>query len=322
MEAISRLIFNLLARRQTVVLPGMGTLHTVEEPAVVDASGGLTVPRIRLSFSVVEEKTETLTEIIATQSGIPVKEIKPQYNRWLSKLRNASSDGELAIEGVVLLIRQPDGSYWAEPSRELDNLLNPIQPQKIQLPVLSSGKGKKNRPVSASSEQKKKSQQKSRAAWLAAGGAVLAVLIYWGYYAYTRGFFNPGIPEPAVSSVVSDPLPDLQQAAPAIPDTLQQSDNLGIVREDSLLSQENPVLPEAYTGEVYHVIAGVFSTKENAERYIGQIAFDESRITLIPTSNGRFMVSVGKYTDKEAADREMARLRKDFPQVWVSKRKK
>ena len=326
METFSRVIFNLLALRQRVILPGIGTLYTEQLPAASDpATGMVSVPQTRVVFSAVEQSGETLPEIIACRSGIPLKDIKPQYNRWMSKIRGASIHGELTIDGVVLLLCQPDGSFWAEPAKELDFLLNPIEPEKIRIPVLPSSKTQPKAAASSAGKParpKKKTNPGRRATGLAIGGVVLAVLVYGSYYAYTRGFFTQDS---------SRPIPVHEQFRPAetVPPTVLRD----TLSADTLPAVPSPAEtippvqpPEAsggsQSGDVYHVIAGVFSNRENAERYVRENNFEPSRVTLIPTTGDRFMVSVGRYAEKSEADREMERLRSSIPQVWVSKRKK
>ena len=331
MQAISHLIFNLLSERRRVILPGLGTLYTESVPAAIGPDGVLTVPQTRVLFTAVEESGETLPEIIAAHSGLPLKEIRPQYNRWLDNLRRASSDGELAIDGTVLLLRQPDGSYWAEPARELDRLLNPSEQKTFRLPVVAPSKEKSKKTSAKKSPAspvagKTDSRGKRRAMWLAVGGAVLSVLIYAGYFAWTRGAFDPKISVPApVSQPFEPPRQEQPVAAVEEPGTFPADSaaaEVPAVVEPAVSAVPGTgILPENHTGDVYHIIAGVFSTRENAERFVRDSGFEAARTTIISTAGGRFMVSVGRFPDKLSADAEVGRLHDLFPEAWVSKRR-
>lgn len=317
MQAIPQLIFNLLAQRRRVVLPGLGTLYTERQPAEWKAGTNvLSTPRIRVLFTAAEEEGETLPEVIARQSDIPLKEIKPQYHRWLAGVKKASENGEIALDGVGLLIRQPDGSYWVEVSQELDRLLNPIDVKAIRLPEQQPVKAKKER---AKKKEKKERSRASRlarrAAWLASLGALLAILVYGGYFGYTRGWFDRQEPARQTPAPLAEP-PHSEEVNLVLPDTMPE--NPVSQEADSVApSEASPV-----TGEVYHLIAGVYSNRANAERYVRESVSDPAAAELIATTGGRFMVSVGRYRTKEEADRMLNELQAQYPQLWVSKRKR
>lgn len=329
MEVIARAIFNELIRRGQVILPEVGTLYTERIAAVLDESGRISVPKKIVRFTRVEETGETLPEMMAGQSDIPLKDVKSQYNRWLSSLKKKTSDGNMIIEGVVSLTHQPDDSFSVAPSQELNRLLNPIEQTHIQLPVLppvkESGKAvpkklgsQKKTPASVKSEKSEKNKGGK------IGLIVLPVILLLGgggYYVYTQGWLT-GSEQP---SSALEPVRQPVEVPVALPDTLL-ADSVRL--DPEVLTPEIPapssagILPAGHTGDVYHVIAGVFSTQANAERYVQENNFASNRTTIIPTSNGRFMVSVGKYATKEEADVEMKRLFPQIPQAWVSQRRK
>ena len=329
MEAIARAIFNGLVRRGQVILPEVGALYTERIAATTDESGRISVPKKVIRFTRVEEEGITLPEILSRQSDIPLKDVKSQYNRWLSNLKRNTSSGNFTIEGVVSLTQQPDGSFSVVPFHELERLLNPIESEHIQLPVLPQARegvkpAASQRASSAKKNpapvQREKAGKKSGKAWIVALPVIL-LLGGAGYYIYTQGWLAPSqqslpAPEPVRLPVeIPVALPD---AIPA--DSVAQDPE--IVSPEIPIATGNGVLPAAHTGDVYHVIAGVFSTQANAERYVRENNFGPDRTTIIPTSNGRFMVSMGKYATKEEADAEMKRLSRQIPEAWVSQRRK
>lgn len=339
MEVFAQAIFNTLARRQRVILPGVGTLYTQQTAAEVDRAGTVSAPRTTLRFTVREEAGETLPESLAVRSGLPLKDIRQQYNRWVAGLRKQAGDGNLRIEGVVALTRQPDGEYRAEPSEALARRLNPMEQQKIQLPVVPPVKAAKTSPEKKSAPEKKKATtapsparpaKRRKTGWIALPAALL-LLGGGGYYAYTQGWLDGIFPSPKPSPAPHEPVRPTVETPAVLPDTLP-ADSVQtapepiapevITPEPTLLSTPAGTLPDGHTGPVYHVIAGVFSTQDNAERCIRQNGFDPARATIIPTANGKFMVSTARFADKASADAEMARLQKTVPQAWVSKRRK
>jgi hypothetical protein len=307
MEAIPQLIFNLLAQRQEVILPGLGTLRVEHVPPAVDQTAGrIVAPVNRVVFSPDQAEGQTLPERIAERSGLPLKEVRPQYNRWVATLRRASIDGEIVVGGVGMLLRQPDGSYRVEAAPELDRWLNPIAPKTVPLPA------RQPRPKQA----KKKSRTSRRAAWLAFGGAMLVTLLYAGYYVYTRGFFDvPTAPAPT-PALTGQPAPP--QAA--IPPPAAEPLPAGTASPAS----EPPVAPPPAlpAGESYHLIAGVFSNRPNAERFVREQRLEAPQTSLIPLAGGRYvMVSVGRYATNAEADAALRQLKQRIPDAWISKRK-
>jgi hypothetical protein len=295
MEPIPQLIFNRLARREQVILAGIGVLHTEREAATVDSTGILTAPRTRVVLSRAEDTAdENLSEAIAAESGIPLSEIRPQVHRWLTELKAASAGGALSIDGVVHV----DASGQATPSPELNALLNPLGADGIRLPA--------HRP-----EPPKRRRRNLWWLWL----LLLAVLATTGWYGYTRGWFTLPIDRsPAPVPEQPEPAPEPTIAA----DTVPLMPALSTLPADSTAQAEPTAEPVRETA--YHLVGGVYSTRENAQRFIRQDVPTSLRPTIIPMSNGKFLVSLAHYPDKPTADREADRLRPDFPGIWVSKR--
>ena len=314
MDVFSRAIFNSLALRQQVILPGVGTLRTEQAPDEPDQRDGrVVVPHTRVVFVAGKEPGETLPEVIAGLSEIPLKDIKPQYYRWVSGLKKNAPEGHWIIEGVVSLAVQPDGSFAVKVSKALEDLLNPIGQKHMDLPVLL--------PATESEHAKKTPEKKRRRkGWI----VVLLVLILLGgagYYACMRGRLEKFCPVSNTSISPGQPTvrpeqPVVEAPAP-LPDTLPA---------DSVRVESPPQVPDSVpdepSGDIYHVVAGVFSTRQNAERCIRENGFAEGHATIVLTQNGKFMVSVGQYTDKSEADREVARLQTAIPQAWVSTRRR
>jgi len=307
-EAISQLIFNLLAQRQPVILPGLGTLRVEHTPPRVDEDTRRIVsPVSRVVFSPETDADPTLPQWIAERSGLPLKEVRPQYNRWLAAMRRDSIDGEYVVAGVGILLRQPDGSYRVETAPELDRWLNPIEAASIPLPSPKPGAG-----------PTRKNRRSNRAAWLAAAGALLVILLYGVYYFYGHEFF--GRRQPATVSTQA------QQ-----PVTVAPTDTLPVPDDPTTASPQtaSTAAPQAASatatpvprGEAYHLIAGVYSTRANAERCIREEGLEATTTTIIPTAIGQFMVSAGRYATKPEADAALRVLKQQIPGAWISKRK-
>jgi outer membrane biosynthesis protein TonB len=345
MQAIPQLIFNLLARRERVILPGLGTLSTEQSPTELDANR-LTEPRTEVLFTPVEEEGETLPEVIARQSGLALKEIRPQYNRWLATIRKKEEADEITIEEVGVLIRQRDGSYRTVVSASLNRRLNPLGINTIRLPEqppVPKKKEAKKTPVEKKAKKKTKKEKtkkeksprtspsRRRAVWLAVAGSVVVVGSLVLYDACTGDLLQSPRRQDKTETAapVSEPRATEQTVPETIettPETVETAPTPSVTPADSIPEAVIPVptttapVAESPSGAVYHLIAGVFSNRENAERYVRENVAGSDRAEIIPTTGDRFMVSVGRYTEKSEADRAMAERQATYPQVWVSKR--
>lgn len=71
----------------------------------------------------------------------------------------------------------------------------------------------------------------------------------------------------------------------------------------------------------YHIVAGCFSIYENAERYVSQLRGSNSSASIIgQTANGLHIVSVGSFSEKDAAMNALTEARAQNPDVWVMRK--
>lgn len=302
-ELIPRIIFNLLAKRHTVILPQLGTLYTEYVPPRMDAaSGKLRVPYYLLRFTEDLAEGETLPEILARLSGREEKDVRRMYNNWISEIRKFPS--ETIIPHVCTIRPSQSGHYEVEASGELSRWLNPMGSDFIDLPLPAVTGTPGLKPESHA--PRKKSKGILAVIGISACIGVLAA----GYYFYKYTPAKPDADPPVRESAVTGTQPEVaaDTASAVRPDTAFRDTVPSAVVRDTI-----PV-----SKEVYHLVGGVFSTRENAERYISQKGFTGAEI--ITMANGRFMVSVARFADKKEADREMRNLHRRYPEIWVSKR--
>lgn len=310
MEAISRLIFNRLARRERVVLPGIGVLYTARETASADAGGNLTPPRTNVYLGPTDETDtagENLSEAVAEASGIPLREIRPQVHRWLAELKNTSSGGSWAIDGVVNV----EASGTVTPSPELDALLNPLGEEKIHMTPAAA-------PVYVQEREKRST---AGIGWWILLGLLLGLLVWLFLYRHQNGTFPAPVERILHREVVLPPVavPETPAPVPAVvPDSV-------IVKNDTIPAVEpvgQPVVEAVKPAEpvrAWRVVVGVYSTRQNAQRAIRESGLDASRTTIVSTSGGYYRVGYGQFDNKEAADRESARMQGRFPGAWVAR---
>ncbi|MCD8185028.1 MAG: SPOR domain-containing protein, partial [Rikenellaceae bacterium] len=238
--------------------------------------------------------------------------------------------------------RLTSGNYEVYPQPKLIRLLQPLGRQSLEIPVIDPSVRKteaRKIPESgnrtAPAAERKIRHLRTVWGWLAAGCGV--VLLGTGYWAFGHRWFGPGsngahpleiLPETPPAGTPASELssaggPD-SEILPAA-DPRENASEAGATETATALEiggDRKGVLPEDHTGEVYHIITGVFSTRENAERFVRENRFEPEKTTIIPTVNGQFMVSVGRYADKTSADTANSRWQQSQPQAWVSKRRR
>ncbi len=290
MDAINQLIFNELAQRRRVILPGLGTLSPEHRSAAwQEWSESYSPPRTRISFTPLEAEGPTLPELIARQSDLPLREVRPQYHAWLSEVKKGDGEGNLSIDGIGLLYRRPDGTYRVEPTVALERLLNPVgndfaRPSATSFPT----------EWPAYRRQRRDRRPIAPGWWIALGALVLVAALVWiacacGWFESLRERMSRKEKEEVIlvvpAPVVSEPLPE---------------------------PVEEPVVEPA--PEPYQLIVGTFTRIQNAEQLVAE---EGGRAEIFTRADGRFMVSIGGYATLAEAEAAKNRVWFQYPDAWV-----
>ncbi|MCL2562254.1 MAG: SPOR domain-containing protein [Rikenellaceae bacterium] len=121
MKAIDKIIFNELASRKAVVLPGVGTLGVVRHTAEIKG-GELKSPVNQVVYSKHEAKDAFSIISIMESIGMPRDAATVAYGEWLSEAKGG--DGTVNIGGVGKIKND-----IFTPTVELEQLLNPVRSQ-------------------------------------------------------------------------------------------------------------------------------------------------------------------------------------------------
>ena len=126
MEAIDKLLYNLLASGESVVLPEVGTLRVEQTPTTLSGKVvSYASRRVRFS-SRADRKVRTLVEVMVSEYGLTAEVATEAYGEWLRVARNGS---EVKIEGVGSLRKG-----FFTPTNEFEReALNPWQPAPVTL---------------------------------------------------------------------------------------------------------------------------------------------------------------------------------------------
>ena len=314
MDQVSNLVYNALAKRQGVVLPGIGTLYAVTVPAEMQKPGVVTPPVNRVELVTDElPGIPHIVDLIAGYDQTDPEQAREIYNRWLAE--NCSEEG--VTIGAVCNIRE--GVFTPDPG--LEGALNPVDTGAVRLPG--------------------RIDAKRVAMWV-----VFAVLIGVGisvgaivWYEYSeqmrivRLSEQPVLPA-SVPAAPDSPAVKVPAAAGSDSSAGESGASAGVDSSAAVpAKQPEPVrepatvpaakLVPATAAMHYYVIVGTYSTDQNAEKFIAsaQKKNDKLEYAKIPMPNGKILVSVFGATAETEANRMKNEVSGLFPDAWVFKSK-
>lgn len=288
-DSITQLLFNALAQHRTTVLPGIGSLRFRRVAAKLEGTT-LTPPRNMFRFSSREEGRSLLDMVIA-EAGCTREEGEEAYRRWLRRVKQGHS---VVIEGVGRIEED-----FFKPSEELERLLNPVATAPITL----------------------RRRRSLRGVWIGLAAVALATVAGAAWWFVQN--------EPKTTTTPEVIAQNVEQPAPEKVDSVVVEKVTAPVEEVAATVEETPAPTPASTeiGEmtsgVSYVVLGVFSTEENARKYIKQMATRAPEIACraYKFQGSKFMVSGFESTDSAAASAFIREHRAKFPDLWVYNRK-
>lgn len=288
-DSITQLLFNALAQHCTTVLPGIGSLRFRRVAAKLEGTT-LTPPRNMFRFSSREEGPSLLDMVIA-EAGCTREEGEEAYRRWLRRVKQGHS---VVIEGVGRIEED-----FFKPSEELERLLNPVATAPITL----------------------RRRRSLRGVWIGLAAVALATVAGAAWWFVQN--------EPKTTTTPEVIAQKVEQPAPEKVDSVVVEKVTAPVEEVAATVEETPAPTPASTeiGEmtsgVSYVVWGVFSTEENARKYIKQMATRAPEIACraYKFQGSKFMVSGFESTDGAAASAFIREHRAKFPDLWVYNRK-
>ena len=294
MDQVSNLVYNALAKRQGVVLPGIGTLYAVTVPAEMQKPGVVTPPVNRVELVTDElPGIPHIVDLIAGYDQTDPEQAREIYNRWLAE--NCSEEG--VTIGAVGNIRE--GVFTPDPG--LEEALNPVDTGAVRLPG--------------------RIDAKRVAMWV-----VFAVLIGVGisvgaivWYEYSEQMRIVRLSEQPVLPASVPAAPD--SPAVKVPVAAVPAKQPEPVREPATVPAAK--LVPATAAMHYYVIVGTYSTDQNAEKFIASAKKknDQLEYAKIPMPNGKILVSVFGATAETEANRMKNEVSGLFPDAWVFKSK-
>lgn len=290
MKAIEKIIFNELAARRAVVLPGVGTLAVKRHAAAAD-HGKMKAPVNQVLFSAKEAVDAPTLLQLMERMGVAKNDAEQAYGQWLEGVRNAGD--EIGIKGVGLL----NGETFA-PSHELEQILNPsrkgVQPQQAPVPASPSTSGP------AAPVRRREDGGGNCLTNILLGIIAVLLLAIGGIYVHNscrhgKQLSEAELMESFIKYMTPAPNQELQAQ---MPPTSAQAVPVPVptVSKDAKQTAEPAV-------KRFHVIVGSFATERGAETEATRYRRDYPQLTVekVASPNGRTLVSVFQGdTEREA----------------------
>ncbi len=288
-DSITQLLFNALAQHRTTVLPGIGSLRFRRIAAKLEGST-LTPPRNMFRFSSREEG-RSLLDVVIAEAGCTREEGEEAYRRWLHRVKQGHS---VVIEGVGRIEED-----FFKPSEELERLLNPVAATPVSL----------------------RRRRSLRGVWIALAAVVLVAVAGAAWWFVQSKPEVTSAPE-AVAQKVEQPTPETTDSV-AIEEVTAPVEEAAATIAETPAPAPDPAAIGEMTSGVSYVVLGVFSTEENARKYIQQMATRAPEIACraYKFQGSKFMVSGFESTDGAEATAFIREHRAKLPDLWVYKRK-
>lgn len=326
-DSMERLILNALLRREDVVMPGIGTLHPVRVSARCDKRG-VVPPRNTVRYSRRVEG-RTLVDMVAEAAGCDRQAAEEAYDRWLKRVKEGNT---VNIDGVGRIAND-----FFTPSAEFDRRLNRAPATEIKLPVRHHAArwlvpvavvvviggaaalwfGYYGRSMSADDEVRVTEQ--------VAGNVAQVETPTSGRTPETSVAEGADVQSSAVDSEHS--ALDNNSAESEDTETLSVADQTAVDKSAAAgvsassgqpIEIEMSALTRTLHGR-YYVVFGVFSTADNASRFI------ERTVTANPAvvcraylfSDGKILISGFESDERAAAETFMKENRAICPEMWI-----
>ena len=331
MEAIDKLLYNLLASGESVVLPEVGTLRVEQTPTTLSGKVvSYASRRVRFS-SRADRKVRTLVEVMVSEYGLTAEVAIEAYGEWLRVARNGS---EVKIEGVGSLRKG-----FFTPTNEFEReALNPWQPAPVTL-------HRRRSPLPyifvacialgaaggwwwiVGNEQRAEKMVGEIAE--AVDGEITEEAIVASLEEYAEELESTKEAEkeiveeePKVAEVAQPtPTPAPKPAPAPKPTPAPAPKPTPAPAVQAVPEAFIPVQPAERTAGKYVLVGGVFSTNENADQFIAEDALGVGRSAYSkhPYAGGKILVAVGVFDTSEGANARRRELSSVNSALWVHK---
>ncbi|HIW98232.1 MAG TPA: hypothetical protein H9866_07075 [Candidatus Tidjanibacter gallistercoris] len=320
MNAIEKTIFDTLAAGRGINLPGIGALRVERVPAQFLSGRSLRPPHNRVVFTP------------KTNPSYPSAGDMPGYEAWLA--HGARNDGIREIGGVGVL---RGNTFY--PAAELHDLLNPQGTEPVAVKprtafwkkaLVGAGVLAVAALVLAAVITLSDFAERKTGARTAPDAALIAEEANEGAASRGESTIAPvvtGEIEEELAAAgeaasgpanAADRVPALTETVPEMPSSSAEGNDTAIADKIKRRAEEYAAGPSARSPE-YHLVAGVFSEPENADRLIARdpLGIGSANYRKVDFGQGRTLVSACSSTDRTVVETRRRELQRINAELWV-----
>jgi hypothetical protein len=285
MKTIDQLIFDALAARQSVTLPGIGSLEVKRKGARKISDTELEPPYNDVVLTPAEtDDTFSVVSLVMNGANMDEKAAVALYGAWLEDALRP--DGNVIINGVG---ETKEGKFLTAVP-----MYKQLNPDNEKIVTMETKKG-------------------STPTWVWIIVALLAALLVAGaIYCWKTGVFNGGksrkaVVETIITGTAADSLALAEEEGASGAEGAAASGAAGAARATGAPKTPAPRTP-AGAGGRFHIIAGAFSIESNADKFVSDIKRQYPELTpqkIVNPASGYFMVSILSESTQRAAANKM-----------------
>lgn len=293
-KVVGNIIFNTLSSKQGIYLPGFGSLWVEYVSACLSDKNIICPPSNRVNF--IPEMKDGAVSLIQKieELGVDRDTAENKYKEWLDSAKTLQG---ISINGVGDV---REGIFI--PSEELYSTLNP----RIV-----------NQEAKPSAEKKLSNTEKSWIVLIILFALILAA--GWGWW--FKNNRDATVDKNTTTNITTQaqtalptPLAETTKETPSLKEELPEITN----KE----AEQAPVKPTV-TGTKYYVVGGVFSTQENADKFINDMKnkYPDLNYQKHDFKGGKIMVSLFGSDDNDETQKRRKELAKLIgePELWIHK---
>ena len=296
MDPVSVLVFNALAKRQGINLPGIGALHVVTSAARTEERNTLVPPVNRVELLPdAQPGFLDVIDLLARYGETDRDDAQQTYNSWLAQV---SSEEGVTIDSVGLV---SEGTF--RPAPQMAAVLNPAGTAPMRLPRKGRGNG---------------------LLWWIVLAIVVGAGISVGAIAWLESRDAPYPPRTIRTETASSEAGDAaEENPPSSPASLSGTETDTATRTVVPAKELTPSVPSvpAAGQKRYYVIVGAYSTEQNADRFIAEARKKDDSLPYekLPQPNGRILISIFSSDSERQAVQKKREYEVMFEGSWVYK---
>lgn len=327
-------IQELLARYDFVSIPGIGSFVQKYEPAKLADTGSEFLPPVQtLSFDTARSfNDELLEQYLCDKQTLTTQQAAQQVKVFVDEIKSKlNSKSKVEFPGVGALSKSDKGDIVFEPADELHRASDSFGLKSVEVTKKTETVTKqaaeslvhKPKPQVAKTPSSMASVSltimlatAAMAILMLVGGMMIFIpeLRFWGKAEVSDNLL------PIQKPVETDSNDSVAMETPLVVnnDSIDGAPQEVVETVEEITDKKRALFYQEPDDKTYYLIAGSFAQIENAQVLVNSLVKQGYKPEILQ-SDGRFRVSISKFSDRNRALRELAKLRqqKQTESVWL-----